>query len=99
MSLRYFNASGAFLGPAGAWGERHDPETHLIPNALLVALGLREKLPIFGDDYATPDGTCIRDYIHIHDLATAHLLALQSAQAGEHRSSYRNRRFALALHG
>jgi UDP-glucose 4-epimerase len=85
VSLRYFNAAGAFLGPMGAWGERHEPETHLIPNALHVALGVREKLPIFGDDYPTPDGTCVRDYIHIYDLATAHLLALEAAQSGEHR--------------
>ena len=84
VSLRYFNAAGAFLGPLGAWGERHDPETHLIPNALQVALGVRDELPIFGDDYATPDGTCIRDYIHVYDLGTAHLLALEAAQSGEH---------------
>lgn len=85
VSLRYFNAAGAFVGPTGVWGERHDPETHLIPNALHVALGVREKLQIFGDDYPTADGTCVRDYIHIYDLATAHLLALEAAQPGEHR--------------
>jgi UDP-glucose 4-epimerase len=84
VSLRYFNAAGAFLGPLGAWGERHDPETHLIPNALQVASGVQDKLPIFGDDYATPDGTCIRDYIHVYDLGTAHLLALEAAAPGEH---------------
>jgi UDP-glucose 4-epimerase len=85
VSLRYFNAAGAFLSPKGARGERHDPETHLIPNALLVALGAREKLALFGDDYPTPDGTCVRDYIHIYDLATAHLRALEAGQPGEHR--------------
>ncbi len=85
VSLRYFNAAGALLGPGVPAGERHDPETHLIPNALQVAAGVREKLTLFGDDYPTPDGTCIRDYIHIRDLATAHLLALDAVQAGEHR--------------
>jgi len=85
VSLRYFNAAGALLRPAFARGEQHDPETHLIPNALLVALGRKEKLQLFGDDYATPDGTCVRDYVHVADLATAHLLALTAVSPGEHR--------------
>jgi UDP-glucose 4-epimerase len=74
--LRYFNASGA--DPSGEYGEYHDPETHLIPLVLEVALGKREKIRIYGTDYPTPDGTCIRDYIHIDDLASAHLLAIQA---------------------
>jgi UDP-glucose 4-epimerase len=85
VSLRYFNAAGAVIGPNWSGGERHDPETHLIPNALLVAAGRREKLALFGDDYPTPDGTCVRDYIHIGDLASAHLLALTAVKPGEHR--------------
>jgi UDP-glucose 4-epimerase len=72
--LRYFNAAGA--APDGRHGEDHDPETHLIPLILQVPLGRREEVLIFGDDYPTPDGTCIRDYIHIDDLAEAHLLAI-----------------------
>jgi UDP-glucose 4-epimerase len=76
--LRYFNACGA----SGRYGEDHDPETHLIPNILRVPLGKRDKVMIFGDDYDTPDGTCIRDYIHILDLAEAHMLALQGDHAG-----------------
>ena len=74
--LRYFNASGA--DPSGDFGEYHDPETHLIPLVLEVALGRREKIMIFGDDYPTPDGTCIRDYVHIDDLASAHRLAIEA---------------------
>lgn len=70
--LRYFNAAGA----SGERGEAHRPETHLIPLVLQVALGKRKEIAIYGDDYPTPDGTCIRDYIHIEDLATAHVLAL-----------------------
>jgi UDP-glucose 4-epimerase len=81
VSLRYFNAAGA----SGALGERHEPETHLIPIALDVAAGHREKLMLFGDDYDTPDGTCVRDYIHVEDLAQAHLLALDAARPGEHQ--------------
>jgi len=73
-SLRYFNVAGA----AGEQGEDHQPESHLIPIALEVALGKRREFAIFGDDYPTPDGTCIRDYIHVRDLATAHLLVLQA---------------------
>jgi UDP-arabinose 4-epimerase len=73
-ALRYFNAAGA--DPEGALGERHDPETHLIPLALLAAAGRRGALDILGTDYDTPDGTCIRDYIHVSDLARAHVLAL-----------------------
>jgi UDP-glucose 4-epimerase len=76
--LRYFNASGATV----QFGEDHDPETHLIPNVLRVALGKQEKVTIFGDDYATPDGTCVRDYIHIVDLAEAHMLALRAEKSG-----------------
>ncbi len=86
VSLRYFNVAGAHLGPMGALvGERHDPETHLIPIALQVAAGRREKLQLYGDDYPTPDGTCIRDYIHVSDLAAAHLLALSTVESGTHR--------------
>jgi len=86
VTLRYFNVCGAYLPASGpAYGERHDPESHLIPIALQVASGRREKLQLFGDDYPTPDGTCIRDYIHIEDLARAHLLALDAVQPGEHR--------------
>jgi UDP-glucose 4-epimerase len=86
VSLRYFNVAGAYIRPDGtAIGERHDPETHLIPIALQVAAGKRDKLQLFGDDYPTVDGTCVRDYIHVEDLARAHLLALDAATAGEHR--------------
>ena len=79
-ALRYFNAAGA--SPQGQRGEDHAIETHLIPLVLQVALGQREKLTIFGDDYPTPDGTCIRDYIHVNDLAQAHILALQALERG-----------------
>jgi UDP-glucose 4-epimerase len=74
-ALRYFNAAGA--DPDAEIGEDHDPETHLIPLIMDVALGKRDYLKIFGTDYDTPDGTCIRDYIHVTDLADAHLLALE----------------------
>jgi UDP-glucose 4-epimerase len=84
-SLRYFNVCGAHLAGEVAIGERHDPETHLIPIALQVAAGTREKLQLFGDDYPTDDGTCVRDYIHVTDLARAHLLALDAMHAGQHR--------------
>ena len=76
--LRYFNACGA----TERFGEDHDPETHIIPIVLQVAMGKRDKVSIFGDDYDTPDGTCQRDYIHIVDLAQAHILALTSTQTG-----------------
>jgi len=76
--LRYFNACGA----TRQFGEYHDPETHLIPIILQVALGKRDHISIYGDDYETPDGTCIRDYIHIVDLARAHILALESEESG-----------------
>jgi UDP-glucose 4-epimerase len=85
VSLRYFNVAGAYLRPGVSIGERHDPETHLIPIALQVASGKRDKLQLFGDDYPTDDGTCVRDYIHVEDLARAHLLALESATPGEHK--------------
>ncbi|MFI7301721.1 UDP-glucose 4-epimerase GalE [Micromonospora aurantiaca] len=85
VSLRYFNVAGAYLRDGLAIGERHDPETHLIPIALDVAAGRREKLQLFGDDYPTVDGTCVRDYIHVEDLARAHLLALDAATPGRHR--------------
>ena len=71
-ALRYFNAAGA--SPEGGIGEDHQPESHLIPIVLQVALGQRDAITIFGDDYSTPDGTCIRDYIHVDDLASAHLI-------------------------
>ncbi|MEU5938447.1 UDP-glucose 4-epimerase GalE [Micromonospora sp. NPDC047548] len=85
VSLRYFNVAGAYLRGDVALGERHDPETHLIPIALDVAADRREKLQLFGDDYPTVDGTCVRDYIHVADLARAHLLALSAAVPGRHR--------------
>jgi UDP-glucose 4-epimerase len=78
--LRYFNAAGA--SGDGSLGEDHDPETHLIPLALQAALGHRPTLTIFGTDYPTPDGTCIRDYVHVEDLAEAHLLALKHSVPG-----------------
>ncbi len=78
VCLRYFNASGAH--PDGSLGESHSPETHLIPNMLLAILGKAPALKIFGDDYETPDGTCVRDYVHVQDLVSAHLLALQTLQ-------------------
>lgn len=82
-SLRYFNVAGAHEGPAGITrGEAHEPESHLIPLVLDVALGRRSSIRIFGDDYPTHDGTCIRDYIHVSDLAEAHLLALAALDSG-----------------
>ena len=80
VSLRYFNVGGAF----GGHGERHVPETHLIPNVLAVAAGERESVAIFGTDYPTRDGTAVRDYLHVEDLGRAHLLALEAAVSGEH---------------
>ena len=79
VSLRYFNAAGAH--PSCELGEDHDPETHLIPLVLQVALGQRDSIAVFGDDYDTPDGTCVRDYIHIMDLAEAHILGLKALRA------------------
>jgi UDP-glucose 4-epimerase len=79
-ALRYFNAAGAH--PDGIIGEDHDPETHLIPIVLQVALGKRESISVFGTDYPTPDGTCIRDYIHVDDLGAAHLKALELLAPG-----------------
>ena len=80
-SLRYFNVAGAPEGPGGVTrGEAHEPESHLIPLVLDVALGRRPAIKVFGDDYPTPDGTCIRDYIHVSDLADAHLLALHALE-------------------
>jgi UDP-glucose 4-epimerase len=73
--FRFFNASGA--NPEGLLGEDHNPETHLIPLVLLTALGKRKSISIFGTDYSTPDGTCLRDYIHVSDLADAHLLGVE----------------------
>ena len=80
VCLRYFNAAGA--DPEGQLGERHDPETHLIPLILQAASGRRDNIQVFGRDYDTPDGTCIRDYIHIVDLCSAHLAALEYLTKG-----------------
>jgi len=80
-ALRYFNASGA--SPSGLIGEDHEPESHLIPIVLQVALGARDRISIFGNDYPTPDGTCIRDYVHVDDLAEAHRLALDRLEPGK----------------
>jgi UDP-glucose 4-epimerase len=82
-ALRYFNAAGAAAD--ATIGEDHDPETHLIPNVLKVALGQRDKIMMFGTDYDTPDGTCIRDYVHVADLARAHVAALDALRPGEQR--------------
>jgi UDP-glucose 4-epimerase len=79
--LRYFNAAGASRDLSH--GEDHDPETHLIPLIIQSALGQRREVEIFGTDYPTPDGTCIRDYVHVEDLAEAHLLALEALKPGE----------------
>lgn len=80
VSLRYFNAAGA--SASGETGENHQPETHLIPLVLQAVLGQRDKLVVFGSDYSTPDGTAVRDYIHVDDLAHAHLLALEALREG-----------------
>lgn len=85
-TLRYFNAAGAHI--SGKIGEDHAPESHLIPIILQVALGKREAIQIFGEDYATPDGSCIRDYIHVTDLAQAHVLALKKLRDGGESSIY-----------
>ncbi|MGB5539347.1 MAG: UDP-glucose 4-epimerase GalE, partial [Gammaproteobacteria bacterium] len=84
--LRYFNAAGA--DASGRIGERHEPETHLIPLVLQVATGQRDGIRIFGDDYPTPDGTCLRDYVHVSDLTRAHLLALEALLNGGGNSTY-----------
>ncbi len=84
--LRYFNAAGA--DPDGEIGEDHQPETHLLPIVLQTALGQREKITVFGNDYNTADGTCIRDYIHVHDLAQAHYLCLEHLIAGGESKKY-----------
>ena len=86
VCLRYFNAAGA--DPEGQLGERHDPETHLIPLVLQAASGRRPHISVFGRDYDTPDGTCIRDYIHIQDLCSAHWLALKSLMDGAESQAY-----------
>ncbi|HKO88325.1 MAG TPA: UDP-glucose 4-epimerase GalE [Burkholderiales bacterium] len=86
VSLRYFNAAGA--DSEGQLGERHEPETHLIPLVLQAASGRRRNIQVFGRDYETPDGTCVRDYIHVEDLCDAHWLALQSLMAGGESTAY-----------
>lgn len=86
VCLRYFNAAGA--DPEGQLGERHDPETHLIPLVLQAASGRRPHITVYGRDYDTPDGTCIRDYIHINDLCSAHWLSLQSLMSGKGSQVY-----------
>jgi UDP-glucose 4-epimerase len=86
ISLRYFNAAGA--DPERELGEAHDPETHLIPRILEVAVGKRPSIEIYGTDYDTPDGTCIRDYIHVTDLAQAHILALEALLDGHSNRVY-----------
>ena len=86
ISLRYFNAAGA--DPDLEIGEAHDPETHLLPLLLDAAAGRRAAITIFGDDYATPDGTCIRDYVHVTDLASAHVLALNALEQGAQSTRY-----------
>lgn len=86
VSLRYFNAAGASL--SGEIGERHDPETHLIPLVLKVANGEKDSIKIFGNDYATPDRTCIRDYVHVEDLVEAHLLSMHHLESGGESAVY-----------
>lgn len=86
VSLRYFNAAGA--DPDGEIGEAHNPETHLIPLVLDAAAGTRPAIQVFGNDYDTPDGTCIRDYIHVSDLAIAHVLALRTLEGGAGTTAY-----------
>ena len=81
VSLRYFNAAGA--DPDGELGEEHDPETHLIPLVLAAAADPARRVAIFGDDYPTPDGTCVRDYVHVSDLAVSHVAAAQRLTAGD----------------
>lgn len=86
ISLRYFNAAGA--DPNAEIGENHDPETHLIPLAIQTALGQRDELTVFGSDYETPDGTCVRDYVHVTDLAEAHVTALKALVGGARTTAY-----------
>ncbi|MBC3900110.1 UDP-glucose 4-epimerase GalE [Acetobacterium malicum] len=86
MTFRYFNAAGAH--PSGEIGEDHNPETHLIPLILKTALGQRDKISIFGEDYPTPDGSCIRDYIHVMDIASAHILGMEKLLAGAESDVY-----------
>ena len=86
MPLRYFNVAGA--KPDGSIGEDHGPETHLLPIVLQVAQGKREKISIFGDDYKTPDGTNVRDYVHPFDLADAHLLAVEYLRNGNPSTAF-----------
>ena len=81
VALRYFNVAGCAAD--GSLGEDHDPETHLIPVLLLAALGRREKVTVFGTDYPTPDGTCIRDYVHVEDLCAAHMVAMEALRPGD----------------
>ncbi|MDH5356896.1 MAG: UDP-glucose 4-epimerase GalE, partial [Gammaproteobacteria bacterium] len=86
VALRYFNAAGA--DPDGELGERHNPETHLIPLVLQAASGRRESISVFGQDYDTPDGSCVRDYIHVNDLCDVHLLALSKLRSSNKSSCY-----------
>ena len=86
VALRYFNAAGS--DPDGGLGETHDPETHLIPLVLLAALGRQPSIKVFGSDYPTPDGTCVRDYVHVSDLADAHVAALDWLAAGQASSAF-----------
>lgn len=86
VCLRYFNAAGA--DPEGELGERHEPETHLIPLVLQVAAGRREAITVFGSDYDTPDGTCVRDYVHVQDLCAAHLLAMYALAKGSPSNAF-----------
>jgi UDP-glucose 4-epimerase len=86
ISLRYFNAAGA--DPEGELGECHEPETHLIPLVLEAAAGLRNGIDVFGDGYPTRDGTCVRDYIHVADLAAAHVLALRKMESASVVAAY-----------
>ena len=83
VALRYFNVAGSAAD--GSLGEDHEPETHLIPVLLQAALGRREKVTVFGTDYPTPDGTCIRDYIHVEDLCAAHITAMEALRPGDAR--------------
>jgi UDP-glucose 4-epimerase len=86
VSLRYFNAAGA--DPDGELGELHQPETHLIPLVILTAMGVKPSVRIFGDDYPTPDGTCIRDYVHVSDLADGHVAAIDWLAAGKPSAAF-----------